>query len=176
MQAEHSQRGSRARVAARRRRVAALRGGLALLALGTVLAAAGPATTAAVQAQPQPGGAGAPSRATVIEAQRLFEQLGYPLGPMALGGFGPRTRGALRYFQHKYGLPVTGLPDPHTLLVMGTVAASLKGPSASSAAHASPPHDAVEGVLGGDVPILAIAVCLAALLGVLALTARHRPA
>ncbi len=134
------------------------------------------AVPAASARTPSATGAGTPSRATVLEAQRLFGELGYPLGSRPLGGFGPRTKGALRYFQRKYGLPVTGLPDARTLLLMHTVAASLKGSPSAGGTRASQPHDAVEGVLGGDVPVLAIAVCLAALLGVLALTARERPA
>ncbi len=147
--------------------------GLALIALVCALGAAGAVPTA--HATPSPAlRATTPSRATVIEAQRLFGQLGYPLGSRPLGGFGPRTKGALRYFQRKYGLHVTGFPDPGTLLLMRTVAASLRGPAAPPATHASPPHDAVEGVLGGNVPILVIAVVLAALLGVLAVTARER--
>jgi peptidoglycan hydrolase-like protein with peptidoglycan-binding domain len=146
-----------------------------MIALACAVAAAG-AVPAALASTPPTTSAGVPSRATVIEAQRLFGQLGYPLGSRPPGGFGPRTKGALRYFQHKYGLPVTGLPDGRTLLLMRTVAASLRGPAASSVAHSSQPHDAVEGILGGDLPILAIAVCLAALLGVLALTSRERPA
>ncbi len=149
--------------------------GLAVIALALSLAAAG-TVPAAFARTPAATAAATPSRATVVEAQRLFGQLGYPLGSRPLGGFGPRTKGALRYFQRKYGLAVTGLPDARTLLLMRTVAASLRGASPSSVTHASQPHDAVEGILGGDVPILAIAVCLAALLAVLALTSRERPA
>lgn len=111
----------------------------------------------------------------MIEAQRLFGQLGYPLGSMPLGGLGPRTKGALRYFQNKYGLPVTGLPDARTLLLMHKVAASLRMPT-PGVTHAAKRHDAVEGLLGDHVPILAIAVCLAAVLALLALTGRQRAA
>ncbi len=156
----------------RRRRAPAGRRLALIAAICGLCAAAAPA--AVFGTTPSATVTSAPSRATVVEAQRLFGQLGYPLGSKPLGGFGPRTKGALRYFQHKYGLPVTGLPDPRTLLLMRTVAASLRGPAAPAATRASQPHDAVEGVLGGNVPILAIAVVLAAILGLLAVTARER--
>jgi peptidoglycan hydrolase-like protein with peptidoglycan-binding domain len=160
-----------------------LRCALSGLAIASLLASAGAGSAAAstpargptATASP-PAGATAPSRATVIEVQRLFEQLGYPLGPLPLGGLGPRTKGALRYFQRKYGLPVTGLADPHTIVLMRTVAASLRGPAPGASSRASQTHDVVEDVLGNHVPILAIAVGLAALLALLALSARERPA
>ena len=113
-----------------------------------------------------------PSRATVLEVQHLFATLGYPLGSKALGGFGPRTKGALSYFQHKYGLPVTGLPDPKTLALMRSVAASLR--STGSSATQSPPEDLVERLFGDHLPLLALAVALAALLALLAFNARER--
>jgi hypothetical protein len=116
---------------------------------------------------------GHPSRATIIEVQRLFHELGYPLGTKPLGGLGVRTRGALYYFQRKYGLPVTGYPDARTIAEMQSVAASLRG---SSAVAQAPPHDLVERVLGDDLPILTIAIALAAVLCLLALSARDRPA
>ncbi len=105
--------------------------------------------------------------------QRLFHELGYPLGTKPLGGLGVRTRGALYYFQRKYGLPVTGYPDARTIAEMQSVAASLRG---SSAVAQAPPHDLVERVLGDDLPILTIAIALAAVLCLLALSARDRPA
>jgi peptidoglycan hydrolase-like protein with peptidoglycan-binding domain len=113
-----------------------------------------------------------PSRATVLEVQHLFTKLGYPLGSKALGGFGPRTKGALSYFQHKYGLPVTGLPDPKTLALMRSVAASLSGPSGHPQA---PPKDLVDRIFGDHLPLLALAVALAAVLALLALNTRQRP-
>jgi len=114
----------------------------------------------------------APSKATVLEVQHLFVKLGYPLGPKALGGFGPRTKGALSYFQRKYGLPVTGLPDARTLARMRIVAASLSGPSARPQA---PPKDLVDRIFGEHLPLLALAVALAAVLALLALNTRQRP-
>lgn len=169
-----------ARSAARRARFGARPGGLALLAAASLCAAisASPAAAARPTGTVTPAagaGGGAPSRATVIEVQRLFAELGYPLGNMPLGGLGPRTAGALRYFQRKYGLPVTGRADPQTIRDMRSVAESLRGPT-STPAKASRPHDAVEGVLGQHTPILAIAVALAALLALLALRAREQPA
>jgi hypothetical protein len=112
-----------------------------------------------------------PSRATIIKVQRLFHELGYPLGTKPLGGLGVRTRGALSYFQRKYGLPVTGYPDARTIAEMQSVAASLRG---SSAVAQAPPHDLVERVLGDDLPILMIAIALAAVLCLLALSAKQR--
>jgi peptidoglycan hydrolase-like protein with peptidoglycan-binding domain len=155
-----------------------LRCALARMAVASLLvsAAAGPASARGPTATASPpSGAPAPSRATVIEVQRLFGQLGYPLGSLPLGGLGPRTKGALRYFQRKYGLPVTGLADLHTILLMRTVAASLHGPAPGGSSRAPEAHDTVEAVLGNHVPILAIAVGLAALLALLALSARERP-
>ena len=169
-----------ARGAARRARFGARSGGLALLAAASLCAAVSASPAAAARptptiTSPAGAGAGAPSRATVIEVQRLFGELGYPLGGEPLGGLGPRTAGALRYFQRKYGLPVTGRADPRTIRDMRSVAESLRRPP-SIPAKASQPHDAVEAVLGQHTPILAIAVSLAALLALLALRARERPA
>ncbi len=110
---------------------------------------------------------GHPSRATIIEVQRLFRELGYPLGNAPLGGLGVHTRGALSYFQRKYGLAVTGHPDAKTIAKMQAVAASLRGRSAVAQA---PPRDLVERILGDDVPIFAIAIALAAVLALLALS------
>ena len=115
----------------------------------------------------------------MLEVQHLFQQLGYPLGAKALGGFGPRTKGAIRFFQHKYGLPVTGLPDPKTVLLMRTIAASLRGETSGghpAAASKPAPHDLVEELFGDRLPLLALAVGLAALLAGLALSSRQRPA
>jgi len=111
------------------------------------------------------------SRATVLEVQRLFRVLGYPLGSKAPGGLGVRTRGAISYFQHKYGLPVTGYPDARTIAVMRTVAAALR--SSTSLAETSP-HDLVERTLGDHTPIFPIAAALTILLAALALTPRLR--
>lgn len=147
------------------------------------LALAGAAPAPAAAAGSAPGGANpvratvqplAPSRATVLEAQRLFHVLGYPLGSEPAGAFGVRTRGALTYFQRKYGLPVSGYPDARTLARMRAVAASLRGTgSAGSADSSSTQHDLVERVLGEHLPIFGIAVALAALLCLLALGQRR---
>lgn len=128
--------------------------------------------TAASGQSPAPAAADAP-RATVLEAQSLFHELGYPVGGDRRGELGVRTRGALSYFQHKYGLPVTGYPDARTLAEMQAVAASLRG---SPNVAGSTPHDAVEGVLGANPPVLVIAVALAAIVALLALSARRRAA
>lgn len=111
-----------------------------------------------------------PSRATIIEAQRLFYELGYPLGTAAPGGLGVRTRGALSYFQRKYGLPITGHPDARTIAKMRAVAVSLRGRSAVAQA---PPRDLVERILGDGVPIFAIGIALAIVLALLALSTQR---
>ena len=117
-----------------------------------------------------------PTRATVLEVQHLFKVLGYPLGKKALGGFGPRTKGALSYFQRKYGLPITGLPDPKTVALMRSIAASLSDAGASGSQAQAQPKDLVERIFGDHLPLLALAVGLAALLALLALNSRQRPA
>ncbi|MHB8532302.1 MAG: peptidoglycan-binding domain-containing protein [Solirubrobacteraceae bacterium] len=137
------------------------------------------AVTPASAAAPGAGtvqSASAPARTTVLEVQHLFQQLGYPLGALPLGGFGPRTRGALRYFQHKYGLPVTGLPDVGTLRMMQSVAASLRASGATGRGAAAAPRDRVGRTRGKGLPILGLAVVFAALMGLLAVSARERTA
>jgi peptidoglycan hydrolase-like protein with peptidoglycan-binding domain len=106
----------------------------------------------------------------VLETQHLLVALGYPLGNLPLGGLGPRTRGAIEYFQRKYGLPVTGTPDPGTIARMKGVVASLRGVAGPRQAQ---PHDLVEETVGDRVPILTIAVGLALVLALLALSARR---
>jgi hypothetical protein len=113
-----------------------------------------------------------PTRATVLEVQHLFQDLGYPLGDKPLGGLGVRTRGALSYFQRKYGLPVTGYPNARTIAKMQAVAASLRS---KPGLREPPPHDLVERVLGNKLPILAIAIAIAVAIALLALSARDRP-
>jgi peptidoglycan hydrolase-like protein with peptidoglycan-binding domain len=112
-------------------------------------------------------------RATVLEVQHLLGELGYPLGKLPLGGLGVRTKGAISYFQRKYALPVTGYPDPMTIVAMRSVAASLR---AAPATDQAPPHDLVERTLGEGAPILTIAIVLAGVLALLALSTRRRSA
>jgi putative peptidoglycan binding protein len=112
----------------------------------------------------------APARAKVVEVQRLFHELGYPLGKERTGHMGVRTRGALSYFQRKYRLPITGYPSAATLARMQAVAASLR---ARPRAPQATPRDLVERFLGGDAPILTVGVALAILLALLALSARR---
>jgi peptidoglycan hydrolase-like protein with peptidoglycan-binding domain len=114
--------------------------------------------------------AGPSSSATVREAQQLFRVLGYPVRRERPGVLGTDTRGALSYFQRKYRLPVNGKPTAATLAKMRAVASALRASGRPSAS--AQPHDLVEDVLGNGVPILAIAVALAAILGALALSAR----
>ncbi|HEV3046457.1 MAG TPA: peptidoglycan-binding domain-containing protein [Solirubrobacteraceae bacterium] len=117
--------------------------------------------------------AAAVARLAVREAQLLFRQLGYPLGRERAGVLGTDTRGALSYFQRKYGLRIDGRPTAATLAKMRAVAASLRG--AGAGATGAPPHDLVEDALGDGVPILGIAIGLALIVCALALSARERP-
>jgi hypothetical protein len=112
-----------------------------------------------------------PSRATVLSVQRLFHVLGYPLGRERAGKFGVRTRGALSYFQRKYGLPVTGHPDARTVAEMEAVAASLTPAPAS--ARPPPPRDLIDRLMGG-VPIMGLGLVCALGLALLALATRRR--
>ena len=115
--------------------VAALCACAALLLSAPLPAVAG--TSGSIPAQEQAAAGGqAPSPALVLRTQHLLVGLGYPLGTGRLGGFGPRTRGAIEYFQRKYPLPVTGLPTPATLAAMAGVLASLRG--VHTAARLSP--------------------------------------
>lgn len=57
------------------------------------------------------------SRATVREAQRLLNQLGYEAGP-ADGVMGRRTRGAVIAFQHESGLAPDGVIGPATMAAL----------------------------------------------------------
>lgn len=142
---------------------------LASLLAGALLFASG--------ATPALGKAPAPSRATVLQAQQLFHELGYPLGSEAHGRYGVRTRGALSYFQRKYRLPVSGYPNARTLHKMREVAAKLRGGGAQPRDLREPqPRDLVERVLPNGLPLLGIAAALALVLAALALSARRKPA
>ena len=129
----------------------------------------------------------------MLQAQRLFRLLGYPLGGDRPGELGVGTKGALEYFQRKYGLSVSGYPNKPTLVLMSAVEASLRtgtdsapAPSALVPAVAAPlrggpssprdqPRDLIERLLGDDLPYLTIAIGLAALLALLALSTRRSP-
>ena len=106
----------------------------------------------------------------MLEARHLLNALGYPLGKPPPRSFDVRIRGAISYFQRKDSLPATGYPDPATLAAMRGVAASLRP---ASAREQAPPHDLVERALGDNPPILPIALALAFVLGLLALSARR---
>lgn len=116
----------------------------------------------------------APPRATVVEVQQLFHALGYPLGYERTGTFGVRTRGAVSYFQRKYGLPVTGYPDARTIARMRSAVASLRSEDARDSTPRSHPHDLVERTFGGGVPFLALAIGLAVALSLLALSTKRK--
>jgi len=139
-----------------------------MAALAAVALALGPCSAALAVPAIMPPRAGKPSPPTVLEVQRLFRVLGYPLGHERGGSFGVRTRGALSYFQRKYGLPITGYPDARTVAEMRAVATSLR---ADPARDRPPPRDLVDRVLGG-VPILGLGLACALGLALLALVAR----
>jgi hypothetical protein len=113
-----------------------------------------------------------PAPATVLAVQRLFHVLGYPLGRERGGRLGVRTRGALSYFQRKYGLPITGYPDGRTVMKMRAVAASL---TAAPASERPLSRDLIDRLLGG-VPLMALGLACALGLALLALAARRSDA
>ncbi len=60
------------------------------------------------------GLAGANGSPAVRRVQRALRELGYGVGRVD-GRFGPRTRSAVGWFQHKHGLSVDGIAGPRTL-------------------------------------------------------------
>jgi Putative peptidoglycan binding domain len=132
-----------------------------------------PALSPRAKSSPRPKSAARtkPSPRTVLAVRRIFHVLGYPLGRECCGRLGVDTRGALSYFQHKYGLPVTGYPDARTVAEMRAVAASLRAAPAGGV----PQRDLVDRLLGG-VPILPLGLACALGLSLLALSARRRDA
>lgn len=75
------------------------------------------------QATPPPVARQTPSlsRADISQAQLLLNQLGYPTGTPD-GRIGPKTREAIKSFQHDFNLPTTGRPDPSLLSVLRVAA------------------------------------------------------
>jgi peptidoglycan hydrolase-like protein with peptidoglycan-binding domain len=163
---------------------------LALVAAGAPTASAARGERASTSTASAARRARAPKQ-TVLLAQRLFRELHYPLGRDRPGELGVGTRGALEYFQRKYGLSASGYPNAATLALMEEVEASLHAPSSSppgptapisaitvppgraSYPASAPPRDLVERLLGEHLPLLAIAIALASLLSLLALSARR---
>lgn len=68
-------------------------------------------------------------RPSVMQVQRKLQALGYDTGG-ADGLIGPRTRQALKAFQEKHNLQVTGIVDEPTLVSLGLVPAT-KEPAAA---------------------------------------------
>lgn len=61
---------------------------------------------------------GAPDK-QVKGLQQQLDDLGYDLGDAGVDGrFGPDTAAAVRHLQRRYGLPVTGVIDRHTMSVL----------------------------------------------------------
>ena len=74
----------------------------------------------------------------VREVQRELVRRGYRAGPVD-GRFGPRTRGALLWFQVKHGLARSGVVDARTLAVLRTRPASPAPTTTVTPAEASAP-------------------------------------
>jgi hypothetical protein len=124
----------------------------------------------------------------VLLVQHLFRALRYPLGRDRPGELGVGTKGALEYFQRKYGLNPDGYPNAATLALMAAVQSSQhasRRPSpielvptviAPGARVGSPslarPKDLVVRLLGPHVPFLAVGLVSAVVLALLALAAR----
>ncbi|HEX4466837.1 MAG TPA: peptidoglycan-binding domain-containing protein [Solirubrobacteraceae bacterium] len=146
-----------------------LRSRTALLAAVLALTAlAAPSTAYAAPTKQAPV-----SKATVVEVQALFGELGYPIADEHAGVLDSGTKGALSYFQHKYNLPETGQPDAPTLIMMKAVAAQLKGEKHHSAPYKAP-QDLVERTLGKNPPVLQFAIALTGLLALLAFASGRR--
>jgi hypothetical protein len=60
------------------------------------------------------GGRHAAARARLRQVQEHLQTAGFAPGPLD-GRLGPQTRAALRHYQQRNGLRVTGTPDPQTL-------------------------------------------------------------
>jgi hypothetical protein len=72
----------------------------------------------AVNPRASPGGGdAAATRARLRQAQERLQAAGFAPGPLD-GQLGPQTRAALRRYQQRKGLPVTGTLDPQTLRVL----------------------------------------------------------
>jgi Putative peptidoglycan binding domain len=65
------------------------------------------------RARPE-GGQHAAARARLRQVQKRLQAAGFAPGPLD-GRLGPQTRAALRRYQQRQGLRVTGSPDPQTL-------------------------------------------------------------
>jgi hypothetical protein len=143
-----------------------LRHGIAMVPAALVLALALMCSPASAAPRLHPR----PPQATVLSVQRLFHVLGYPLRRERGGTFGVRTRGALSYFQRKYGLPITGYPDARTVAEMRAVAASLTAAPTGAPARK---RDLVDRLLGGT-PIMGLGLVCALGLALLALAGRRR--
>jgi DNA invertase Pin-like site-specific DNA recombinase len=73
----------------------------------------------------------------VREVQRELVRRGYRAGPVD-GRFGPRTRGALLWFQVKHGLARSGVVDARTLAVLRTRPTTTVTPAEASAPVVAP--------------------------------------
>lgn len=78
---------------------------------------------AVAAAKPLPAPAGPPTREELRAMQAKLNDLGHEAGEPD-GIIGRRTRNALRSWQSKAGLPVTGMPDDEALIALGVRAAA----------------------------------------------------
>jgi His-Xaa-Ser repeat protein HxsA len=80
----------------------------------------------------------AASREQVRAVQQALKDKGHDPGEID-GAMGPKTRAALRDFQKKEALKVTGRIDSATMAKLGVGSATAAGPAGMSPASASPP-------------------------------------
>ncbi len=107
--------------------------GAGLLVLAAALSVVLPPAVASAQMHGMPAAAGGMSAPSVMALQDALAREGFPL--KVDGVLGPATREAIKAFQARHKLPVTGTADPATLARLGVG-------GAGHAAHASPatPH------------------------------------
>ncbi len=103
------------------------------LVLAAALAVALPASVASAQMRGMPAAAAGMSAPSVMAVQDALAREGFPL--KVDGVLGPETREAIKAFQARHQLPVTGEADPATLARLGVG-------DAGHAAHVATPHAA----------------------------------
>ena len=106
----------------------------------------------------------------VRDLQRVFSELGYPLGrERGTGRFGPLTQGAVSYFQRHHGLTTTGRATVGTQQALARALGLLRVANRPPAGTGPPPHG--PGPLTGRTPE-SLTLALALLLGLLVLAPR----
>jgi peptidoglycan hydrolase-like protein with peptidoglycan-binding domain len=84
------------------------------------------------------------SREQVTAVQQALKDKGYDPGEVD-GAMGPKTRAAVRDFQRKEGLRVTGRIDPATVAKLGIDSAKTAGSATRSGAEVKPTSGAASG-------------------------------